>query len=167
VNCSVVPGAIEDVAGVTAIDTSVAAVAVSVADPVTEPDVAVIVADPCATLVASPVVVMVATAGVLELHCTEPVMFWVVPSLNAPVAVNCCVIPSGRVGIAGVTAIETSVAVVTVTVVEPPTEPAVAVTLVLPTATLLATPCALTVAVLEFALLHVAVAVRSRVLPSL
>jgi len=140
VNCSVVPGAIEGVAGVTAIETSVAAVAVSVADPLTEPDVAVIVAVPCATLVASPVVVMVATAGVLELHCTVLVMFCVLPSLNVPVAVNCCVIPSGNVGIAGVTAIETSVAVVTVTVVEPLIDPDVAVTPALPTATLLATP---------------------------
>jgi hypothetical protein len=140
VNCSVVPGAIDGVAGVTAIDTSVATVVVSVADPLTEPDVAVMVAVPCATLVARPVGVMVATAGVLELHCREPLMFCVLPSLNVPVAVNCCVIPSGRVGIAGVTAIETSVAVVTVTVDEPLIEPAVAVTLVLPTAALLATP---------------------------
>ena len=55
-------------------------------------------------------------------------------------AVNCCVAPSGRVGIAGVTAIETSVAGVTVRVVEPLTDPTVAVTLVLPTATAPATP---------------------------
>lgn len=168
VNCSVVPGAIEGVTGVTAIDTSVAAVTVSVADPLTGPDVAVIVADPCATLVASPVVeVMVATVDALELHCTMLEMFCTLPSLNVPVAVNCCVTPSGSVGIAGVTAIETSVAAVTVTVADPLIEPEAAVTPVLPTATLLAAPALLTVVTLEFALLQVAVAVRSRVLPSL
>jgi copper chaperone CopZ len=168
VNCSVVPGAIEGVAGVTAIDTSVAAVTVRVTDPLTEPDVAVIVVVPCATLVASPVVeAMVAPVGSFELHCTVPVMFCVLPSLNVPVAVNCCVTLSGRVGIAGVTEIETSVAAVTVTFAEALIEPEVAVTPVLPIATLLAFPRLLTVATLEFALLHVAVAVRSRVLPSL
>ena len=83
---------------------------------------------------------IVATAGVPELHSTTGVMFWVVPSLNAPVAVNCCVAPEGNVGIAGVTAIETNEAEVTVTVVEPLTEPNVAVMLVLPAATLPATP---------------------------
>jgi hypothetical protein len=46
----------------------------------------------------------------------------------------------GRVGIAGVTAIETRVAAVTVTVVEALIVPEVAVILVLPTATLLAAP---------------------------
>jgi hypothetical protein len=140
-NCAFVPGAIDDVAGVTAIDTSVAAVTARVADPLVEPDVAVIVVDPCAMLVASPIVeVMVATVGVLELHCTTPVMFCVLPLLNVPVAVNCCGTPSGSVGIAGVTASETSVAAVTVTFAEPLIEPEFAVTPALPTATLLATP---------------------------
>jgi hypothetical protein len=168
VNWSVVPGAIEAVTGVTPIDTNVAAVAVSVAEPLTEPNVAVIVAVPGSTLVASPIVEeMVATVGALELHCTLPVMSWVLPSLNVPVAVNCCVTPSGSVGIAGVTAIETRVADVTVTFAEPLIEAEVAVTPVPPIATLLAAPRLLTVAMLEFALLQVAVAVRSRVLPSL
>lgn len=141
VNCTFVPGAIEDVAGVTAIDTNVAAVTVTVDDPLAEPDVAVIVAVPCATLVASPVVgVMVATVAALELHCTMPVMFCVLPSPNVPVAVNCCETPCGSVGIAGVTAIEISVAVVTVTFAEPLIGPEVAVTPALPTAKPLATP---------------------------
>jgi hypothetical protein len=67
-------------------------------------------------------------------------MFCVLPSLNVPVAVNCCVTLSGRVGIAGVTEIETSVAAVTVTFAEALIEPEVAVTPVLPIATLLAFP---------------------------
>jgi hypothetical protein len=45
--------------------------------------------------------------------------------------------------------------------------PEVAVTLVLPTATLLATPWPLTVVMSEFALLQLAVVVRFAVLPSL
>ena len=69
-----------------------------------------------------------------------PIMFCVLPSVNVPVAANCCVIPKGRAGIAGVTAIETNVAVVTVTVADPLMVPEVAVMLVLPAATLLATP---------------------------
>jgi hypothetical protein len=63
-------------AGVTDIETSVADVTVSAADPLTEPDIAVIVAVPCATPVARPAVeLIVATVGALELHCTVLVMF--------------------------------------------------------------------------------------------
>lgn len=55
-------------------------------------------------------------------------------------AVNCCVVPSGMAGIAGVTAIESKTAGVMVRVVEPVIVPDVAVTLVLPTAMLVAMP---------------------------
>ena len=82
-------------------------------------------------------------------------------------AVNCCVVPSGSVGIAGVTAMETRTAGVTVTVVEPVIVPDVAVTVVLPKAALLAMPWLFTEAIPEFALFQVAVAVKSRVPPSL
>ena len=80
---------------------------------------------------------------------------------------NCCVVPSGIVGMAGVTAIETRTAGVTLRVVEPTIDPEVAVTLVLPSATLVASPCPLTVAMVPFAVPQVVVLVRSRVLPSL
>ena len=70
------------------------------------------------------------------------------------------------VGIAGVMAIETSVAGFTVSVVAPEIDPKVAVTLVLPTATLVASPCALTVAMAEFAVLQETEVVMSSVLPS-
>jgi len=83
------------------------------------------------------------------------------------VAVNGCVVPSGMVGMAGVTAMETRTAGVTVRVVEPAIDPEVAVTPVLPGATLVTRPCALTVAMLPSAVLQVAELVRSRVLPSL
>jgi hypothetical protein len=51
-----------------------------------------------------------------------------------------CVVPREIEGIAGVTAMETKTAGVTVRVVEPLIEPEVAVTLVLPKPTLLNTP---------------------------
>jgi hypothetical protein len=167
----VVPRAIEGVAGVTAIETKAAAVTVSVVDPLIDPEVAEMLAVPGATVVANPIVepalLIVATLGVSELHCTVAVMFCMLPSVYVPVAVNCWVVPNGRVGIAGVTAIETNVAAVTVTVVEPLIVPEVAVIAALPTTTPLATPALLTVAMFVFALLQVALAVKLRVLPSL
>ena len=80
---------------------------------------------------------------------------------------NCKVVPNGIAGIAGVIAIEIRTAGVMVRVVEPVIVPDVAVTVVLPKATLEATPELLTVAMLLSAVLQVEVAVRSRVLPSL
>ncbi len=103
-----------------------------------------IVAVPSPSLLANPCVgaalLIVPTAGVSELHCTVPVMFCVLPSVYVPVAVKACVAPSGIVGIAGVTAIDTSTAGLIVSVVEPLIVPEVAVTMVFPKATLLATP---------------------------
>jgi hypothetical protein len=144
VNCCVVPNAIDGVAGVTANDISVAAVTVSVVDPLTPPTLAVMFAlptpAPLATPGAGPPVLIVLTPGVSELHSTVLVMFCVLPSVYVPVAVKACVVPSGITGTAGVTAIVTSTAGLTVTVVEPLIVPNVAVTVVLPKATLLATP---------------------------
>ena len=138
------PNAIDGVAGVTANDTSAAVVTVSVVDPATAPEVAVMVAVPSPTLLAKPCVgaalLIVATAAVSELHCTVPVMFCVLPSVYVPVAVNGSLVPSGIVGIAGVTTIETSTAGLTVRVVDPVIVPNVAVIVVLPKATLLAIP---------------------------
>jgi hypothetical protein len=75
VNCSVVPFAIEGFAGVTAIDTSVAAVTVRVVEPLMPPDVASILLVPAATAVANPPAVIVATLVVTELHVAPPVKF--------------------------------------------------------------------------------------------
>lgn len=83
---------------------------------------------------------IVAVDGVSEVHRTVDVRFCVLPSVNVPVAVTCCVVPNGMDGIAGVTAIDTSAAAVTVSEVDPTIAPDVPVTLVLPTATLEATP---------------------------
>ena len=81
-------------------------------------------------------------------------------------AVNCSVVPSGIVGIAGVTAIETNTAGLMVRVVEPLIAPKVAVTVVAPKATLLATPRLVTVAMPLLAVVQVAV-ISTSVLPSL
>src|SRR5438309_2553872 len=171
VNCCFVPSAIEGLAGITAIDASTAAVTVNVVVPVTEPEVALIFATPVPKLVAKPgelrSLLIIATAGMSELHCTVFVMFWLLPSVNVPLAVNCCAVPSGIAGIAGVMAIETSATGVTFTVVESLIEPEVALTLVLPTLPLLATPWLSTVAMPLFAESHVTDAVKSSVLPSL
>ena len=68
-------------AGVTAIETSAAAVTVSVVEPETEFEVAVIVVEPWVTAVASPLLLMVAVPVFEELHCAVDVMFCVEPSL--------------------------------------------------------------------------------------
>jgi hypothetical protein len=169
-NCCLVPSAMEGFAGATAIEDSTAAVTVNVVMPLIDPELAVILAEPVPTLVPSPWVFVAlltaATAGVSEPHCAVLVTSWVVPSVNVPVAVNCWEVPKGILGIAGVTAIETRTAAVTFSVVEPVTEPEVAVTLVLPTPALAATPWLLTVAIAWFAVFQVTVFVRSSVLPS-
>ena len=106
-------------------DTSVAGVTVSVVDPDILPDVAVIVVVPAAAGVASPLVLepaellMAATPAADEFQIASIVRSWVVLSENVPVAVNCFVVPSAILGLAGVIASETSIACVTVTPVHP------------------------------------------------
>ena len=118
-NCCVAPFVIEGLAGVTAIDCSVAAVTVStsIGDVTPAERLAVMLLVPTPTPVATPPpvpLVIVAVVVVPEVHATLVVMFAVVASLYVPVAVNCCVAPLAIDGLAGVTAIEASVAAVTV-----------------------------------------------------
>ena len=81
VNCWVRPLASVGLAGVTAIDSRTAALAVSTVEPVTPANVALILEVPLdATAVASPPVVMVATEVVADAQVTELVRFWVEPS---------------------------------------------------------------------------------------
>jgi hypothetical protein len=68
------------------------------------------------------------------------VRFWTVPSVKVPVAVNACDVPRAISGFTGVTAIETSLAPETVSVVEPVTPECVAEIVALPRARLLARP---------------------------
>jgi hypothetical protein len=80
-----------------------------------------------------------ATAGVLELQFTELVRITLVLSESVPVAMNCSVSPLGRLGSAGVTAIEVSGASTVITVLEV-REPSVAVIVEVPGATAFARP---------------------------
>jgi hypothetical protein len=161
VNCCVFPAATDGFVGVTAIDTRVAFVTVNVVDPTTLPLVALIVELPAFTAVARPAALIVATDVVADAHVTLPVRSCVELSLNVPVAVNCCVLATRIVGVAGVTAIEDRVAAVTVSVVDPTTLPLVALIVDVPTFTAVAKPAALIVAFAGVPDAHVTLLVRS------
>jgi hypothetical protein len=79
--------------GVTVIDTRAAAVTVSVVEPETLPEVAVIVVEPIASDAANPPepawLLMVAMDVSAELHVTELVRSCLELSEKIPVAVNC------------------------------------------------------------------------------
>ena len=80
-NCWVRPLATDELAGVTAMETRVGVVTVSVAVPLTDPEAAVIVAAPWVLLVANPVLETVATLVADEVQVAELVRFWVLPSV--------------------------------------------------------------------------------------
>ena len=89
VNWTLVPLAIEELLALIVIDCNVAAVTVKakVLD-VIPLCVAVMLLDPIATPVARPRALMLTVAGLEEAHVAVLVRFWVLPSLNVPVAVN-------------------------------------------------------------------------------
>lgn len=156
VNCWVVPTAMVGVGGVSAMDDTVATV--RLAEPDT-PKVAVMVGDPRATAVASPVLLIVATPVSDELQATYAVKFWVALFEKVPVAVNCCVVPSAIVGLDGVTAMNATVS--TVKLVDPDMLPEVAVMVVDPRAPAVASPVVLMLAIPVADELHVTDAVKS------
>lgn len=75
-------------AGVTAIDTKVRAVTVSVALPLIPDNDALIVADPARTAVASPAALIVATPVLDELQLALLVISFMLPSEYVPEAAN-------------------------------------------------------------------------------
>src|SRR6516165_3081388 len=85
-------------------------VTVSPVLPLTAPNVAEMVVVPAAAAVANPVELIVAAAVFEDAHVTWLVRSRVLVSEYVPVAVYCCVPPTVTVGLAGVTAIEVSVA---------------------------------------------------------
>ena len=96
-----------------AMDCSVAAVTVRAKVlEVTPACAAVILLEPVPIAEASPAI-NVAAAAFEELHVAELVRFWVVPSLNVPVAVNCSVVPLAIEAFGPLIVIEVSVAAVT------------------------------------------------------
>jgi hypothetical protein len=107
------------VTGVTAIETSAAEVTVSVTGvEATEPRTAVTTELPVAKDVAKPLnpvaLLIETTEPDDESHVADAVRSCVVLSVNMPVAVNCCPVPSAILGVPGVTLMETKVAAVTV-----------------------------------------------------
>ena len=165
-NCFVVPTAMLEFAGVTAIEIKLAPVMVSEAVPLTELELAVIVVKPVPTLVARPVESIVATDEDDEDQVTD----WshcVLPSSKFPTAVNSCVVPSAMDGIAGVTEIEIRCAATTVNVEVSVKEPTVAVIVVEPAATVVANPEPLMVATVVEEDVQVTPLTRSALEPSL
>ncbi len=153
---------------------SVAAVTLSCVVPDMLPSDAVIVVCPTATGVISPLeptaLLAVATDVVEELHVTRDVRSCTEPSPKFPLAENCWDSPMGMLGSVGVTSIETIFAESTVRSVLPETPPNVAVIVVSPALTEVATPlepgALLTVATAVFEELQVAARVRSSVVLS-
>jgi hypothetical protein len=156
--------------GVTEIDVMLGAVTVTDVEPVTEPNVAVMVEEPAATPLTKPAALTVAFAIVEEDQVTRSVTSQVLASLFVPVASSCCVVFTGTVGLLGVTAIETGVAhtlaLVTVIWVEAEKPRELAVTVATPVAPPVTTPAALTDALVESDELHVTEDVKSLVVPS-
>jgi len=101
------------VKGITLMAAAVPPTTVSVVDPDTFPDLAVIVVVPVETKVDSPlkpaILLIVATDVDVELHVTAPVKFCVVLLEKVPVAINFCVVPRAILSLAGVTEMDTSI----------------------------------------------------------
>ena len=99
---------------------------------------------PTPTAVADPfdpaTLLIVAMPASADIQVTNEVMSWVVLSENEPIAVNCFVAPFPMVELPGVTAMDTSVAGVTISVVDPETLPIAAVIVVEPAAIDVAKP---------------------------
>jgi len=158
-------------AGATVMDSSSAGVIVKVAlFEVIPMRLAVIVVVPAATDVATPlepdVLLMVATSVSEDFQVTNDVKSCAVLSVNVPVAVNGWVFPRAMLGFTGDTAIDTSTAGVTVSVADDDgTESNIAVMVVEPTSTAVASPVLLIVAVVILDELQIADVVKSCVLP--
>ena len=165
VNCLVAPIGMLEFAGATAMDTSVAALMVTEAVPLTPPEVAVTVAVPAASALATPELMILNKFVADEDHVTD-VRTCVLPSSKMPVAVNCCTVSMASVAVAGLTAIDCRCAATTVRVEESEKPPAVALIVVLPAVNVVARPVLSTLATPEVEELHVTPLVRSALDPS-
>ncbi len=165
VNFSDVPFSIRGLLGLMLMDTRWAVETVKVVEPLTAPSVAEIVVVPVARLPTEPRLFMVAVAGLEEPQRTDSVRSCVLLSLKVPVAVNCFVVPTAMLEFAGVTAIDTNAALLTLSEAVPVTEPEIALIVADPVPTDVARPEALTVAVPGTDDVHVT-DVKSCVLPS-
>ena len=160
-NCCVVPLAIVGLPGVTTTEMTVALVTVRVALPDTAPTAAEMAVCPGSTEVASPVPSTVAVAGVPDIQLAVAVTSRMLASLKVAIAVNCWVVPSAMAGVPGVTAMDTIVAAPTVRSVLPLCPSKVAVMVVVPGATALASPPGAMVAKPVWEEVHTALLVTS------
>ena len=165
VNFSDVPFSIRGLLGLMLMDIRWAVETVKFVEPLTAPSVAEMVVVPVAILPTEPRLFMVAVTGLEEPQRTESVRSSVLLSLKVPVAVNCFVVPTAMLEFAGVTAIDTNVALFTLSEAVPVTEPEIALIVPDPVPTDVARPEALTVAVPGTDEVHVT-DVKSCVLPS-
>ena len=146
INDSTLPKEITGYAGVIVIDCKIALVTVRVMAVAVIPlKLALIFVVPVANVVAKPllpaVLLIVAVAGVSELHVTLLVIFWVLLSEYVPVAINCCVLPKASDSLPGVIAIDCNVALDTLSITIGEVIPLIlAVILLAPDATDVATP---------------------------
>ena len=165
VNFSDVPFSIRGLLGLMLMDIRWAVETVKFVEPLTAPSVAEMVVVPVARLPTEPRLFMVAVTGLEEPQRTDSVRSSVLLSLKVPVAVNCFVVPTAMLEFAGVTAIDTNVALFTFSEAVPVTEPEIALIVADPVPTDVARPEALTVAVPGTDDVHVT-DVKSCVLPS-
>jgi hypothetical protein len=122
------------------IDTSVAELTFKEAVPVTAPRIALMFAVPDATPVTILTLPTVATAVLSDAQLTSRVIFCVLASLNVPAAVNDNLDPGAIVRPVGVTEIDTTWALLTVSVTELLAVPSVAVIVAAPGLKPFATP---------------------------
>lgn len=106
VNCWVVPPAMVGLAGVTVMEERLAAVTVRMVPPETSSKVAVMIVVPATRPLAKPLLSTVATAVFEERQVTYVVISSVGATGNFPVAVNCWVVSTSRIGFSGVTVME-------------------------------------------------------------
>ena len=139
-NCWLVNCAIFPFSGRIVMEDNVASWTLTVVLPLIEPEVAEIVREPRVKAAANPPGLIDAMVSFEDAQVTVPVMSCVLPSENVPVAVNCWTVPRTRAGFAGVMAIETRIAWVTVRVLDPDTPDSVALMVAEPVARLLAKP---------------------------
>src|SRR5205809_312061 len=145
VSCIVWPTCTDAVAGVTVTDATGTVLTVIVAVPLCPSDVAVIVAEPAATPVTSPLALTVATAVLpLDQLIVRPESE--LPFASFGVAASCIVWPAGTDAVAGLTVTDATGTVVTVSAAVPLLPSEVAVIVAAPTATPVACPVPLTVA---------------------
>ncbi|BBB59854.1 hypothetical protein UNDKW_1581 [Undibacterium sp. KW1] len=132
--------------------------------------VAVMTEGPVAIAVTKPLlaatVETVALAGVAELKLVVAVTFTLLPSEYLAVEVSCCVVPICMTGLAGVNAMESKLAGVTVSKVVADRAPETAVMTDEPIATPVANPVLLIVADAGVADVKLEIAVMSLVVPS-